>query len=109
MLKIFNAINAGAGLGLATALTTAVSVTISLDNKSIYSVAERPYDHIKRETFQTRAPASLQHSLHTSTETVLCSVFYCMHKDTGAHCSLSHFISKREINYVHAMSWSVMS
>ncbi len=40
-LKIFYAINAGAGLGLATALTTAVSVTISLDKKCIYSVAER--------------------------------------------------------------------
>ncbi len=41
---------------MATALTTAVSVTISLDKKCIYSVAERPYDHIKRETFQTCAP-----------------------------------------------------
>ncbi len=52
--------NAGTGLGLATPLTTAVSDTFSLDKKCIYSVAERPYDHIKRETFQTRAPASLQ-------------------------------------------------
>ncbi len=59
VLKIFYAINAGAGLGLATALTTAVSVTISLDKKCIYSVAERLYDRIKRETFQTRAPLHL--------------------------------------------------
>ncbi len=58
--KIFYAINAGAGLGLAIALTTTASVTISLDKKCIYSVAERPSDHIKRETFQTCAPASLQ-------------------------------------------------
>ncbi len=54
-LKIFNAINAEAELGLATALTT-VSVTFSLDKKRIYSVAERLYEHIKWETFQTRTP-----------------------------------------------------
>ncbi len=78
-LKIFYAINAGAGLGLATPLTTAVSVTISLDKKCIYSVAERLYDHIKRETFQMHAPAS--QTSQTSAQTVLCSVFYCTHKD----------------------------
>ncbi len=50
-LKIFNAINAGAGLRLATSFTTAVSVTFSLDKKCIYSVVERIYDHIKPETF----------------------------------------------------------
>ncbi len=40
--------------------TTAVSVIISLDKKCIYSFAECLYDHIKRETFQMRTPASLQ-------------------------------------------------
>ncbi len=40
LTKIFNAINTGAELGLATPLTTAVSVTFSLEKKWIYSVAE---------------------------------------------------------------------
>ncbi len=48
-LKIFNTINAGAELGLATPFNTAVSVTFSLDKKFIYSVPECIYDHIKRE------------------------------------------------------------
>ncbi len=56
------------GLGLATALTTAVSVTLSLENKCIYSVAERLYDHIKRERSNfTSEPGTSQ----TSVETVL--------------------------------------
>ncbi len=54
--KIFYKINAGAGLGLATPLTTAVSVIFSLDNECIYSVAEHLSDHIKPEMYQTRAP-----------------------------------------------------
>ncbi len=58
-LKIFNAINAGAGLGLATPLTTAVFVTISLKKKCIYSVAERLYEQIKQEMFQMHAPLHL--------------------------------------------------
>ncbi len=52
VLKIFNAINAGAELGLATPLTTAISVTFPLDEKCIYSVAELLYKHIKPETIQ---------------------------------------------------------
>ncbi len=59
-LKIFNTINAGAELGLATPLTTAVSDTFSLDKKCIYSVAECLYEHIKWKTFQTHAPTSPQ-------------------------------------------------
>ncbi len=52
-LKIFNAINAGAGLGLATPFTTAASVFF-LEKDCVYLDAERLYDHIKRETFQMR-------------------------------------------------------
>ncbi len=55
-LKIFNA---GAGLGLATPLTTAVFVTISLKKKCIYSVAERLYEQINREMFQMHAQLHL--------------------------------------------------
>ncbi len=47
-VKIFNAINAGTGLGLATPLTT------------VYSDAERLYEPIKWDTFQMRTPTSLQ-------------------------------------------------
>ncbi len=54
-LKIFYAINAGAGLGLATPFTTAASVSFFLEKDCVYLDAERLYDHIKRETFQTRA------------------------------------------------------
>ncbi len=50
-LKIFNA---GAGLGLATPFTTAAS-PFFLEKDCVYLDAERLYDHIKRETFQTRA------------------------------------------------------
>ncbi len=53
-LKIFNAVNAGAGLGLATPFTTAASVSFFL-KRIVYVDADRLYDHIKRETFQTRA------------------------------------------------------
>ncbi len=44
---------------LDTPLTTAVSVTFSLDKKCIYSVAERIYDHIQRETLPMRASLCL--------------------------------------------------
>ncbi len=56
-LKIFNAINAGAGLGLATPFTTAASLFF-LEKDCVYLDAERLYDHIKWETFQTRALTS---------------------------------------------------
>ncbi len=46
--QIFNAINAGAELVLATPLTTAASVSLSLDKNCIYLVVERLYDNIKR-------------------------------------------------------------
>ncbi len=45
-LQIFNAIIAWVELVLAAPLTTAVSVTFSLDKKCIYSVAEHLYDHL---------------------------------------------------------------
>ncbi len=57
-LKIFNAINAGAGLGLATTFTTAASCLFFIEKDCIYLDAERLYDHIKRETFQTHALTS---------------------------------------------------
>ncbi len=53
-LKIFNAINAGAGLGLATPLSTAASISFFLEKDWVYLDAERLYDHIKREKFQMR-------------------------------------------------------
>ncbi len=56
VLKIFNA---GAGLGLATPLTTAACVSFFLDK----NCAEDLYDHIKQDTFQMRTPASLQHQM----------------------------------------------
>ncbi len=59
----------GRSLGLATQLITANSVSFFLDKKCIYSVAERIYEHIKQDTFQTRAAASFQRQV----ETVLCS------------------------------------
>ncbi len=54
-LKIFNAINAGAGLGLATPFTTAASVSFFREKDCVYLDAESLYDHIKRETFQMHA------------------------------------------------------
>ncbi len=50
----------GRSLGLATPLITAVSICFFLEKKCIYSVAERLYNHINQETFQTHAPASFQ-------------------------------------------------
>ncbi len=50
-LKIFNAVNTGAGLRLATPLTTAASVSFSEKNH-VYLNAEHLCDHIKWETFQ---------------------------------------------------------
>ncbi len=88
----FNALplTQGRSLGLATPFITTVSVFF-LDKKCIYSVAEHLYDHINAETFQTRTPASLQRQARGNRR---------------AH-SLYQFISLHEINYVHAMSWSV--
>ncbi len=59
-LKIFNAVNAGVELRLATPLTTAASLFF-LEKNCIYLDAELFYDHIKQETFQMHAPTSLQH------------------------------------------------
>ncbi len=57
-IKIFNAINAGAGLGLATPFTTAASVSSFLEKDCVYLDAEHLYDHIKWETFQMCALTS---------------------------------------------------
>ncbi len=59
-LNIFNAINFGAGLGLATLFTTAASVSFFLENDCVYLDAERLHDHIKRETFQIDASNTAQ-------------------------------------------------
>ncbi len=56
-LKIFNAFNTGAEQGLATPVTTAASV--SFDKNCVYLDAERLYEHIKQETFQTCTPLPL--------------------------------------------------
>ncbi len=50
-LKIFNVVNAGAELGLATPLTTATSVSYSFDENYVYLNAERLYEPIKMEDF----------------------------------------------------------
>ncbi len=60
VLTIFNAVNRGAELGLASPLTTAASVSFFLDKNCIYLDAERLYVHIKQETFQMHAPTSPQ-------------------------------------------------
>ncbi len=54
MLQIFKAINAGAGLGLATPFTTAACLFF-LENDCVYLDAECLYDHINWEKFQTCA------------------------------------------------------
>ncbi len=61
-LKIFNAVNAGAGLGLATPFTTAASVSFSWKGLCLFR-CRTSFDHIniKRETFQTRALMSPLH------------------------------------------------
>ncbi len=63
MKLCFNAINAGAGLGLDTPFTTAASVSLFLEKDCVYLDPERIYDHIKRETLQSQ----------TSVEKILCS------------------------------------
>ncbi len=57
-------------------------LSLSLGKKCFYSVAERLYEHINPETFQTNT---------------------CMH-GAGARSTLCSFILDCEINYVHAMS-----
>ncbi len=47
--------NAGAGLGLATPLTTACFCLFFLDKNCLFRRTERLYDHIKRDTFQMRS------------------------------------------------------
>ncbi len=58
MLKIFNAINAGAGLDLATPFTNCCLRLFFLEKDCIYLDAEHLYDHIKWEMFQSRALTS---------------------------------------------------
>ncbi len=58
MLKIFNAINAGAGLDLAIPFTNCCICLFFLEKDCVYLDAERLYDHIKWETFQPRALTS---------------------------------------------------
>lgn len=72
MLSIFNAVNAGVGLG----------------KKCIYLVAEHLYVHIKQETFYMRAPTSHQrHASQTSTEkpTVLVTHALQLHTQRCQH------------------------
>ncbi len=58
VLNIFDAVNTGAELRLATPLTNAASVFF-LDKDCVYLDVERLYDHIKQETFQTCTPLHL--------------------------------------------------
>ncbi len=110
-LNYLTLLTQGRGLGLATPLITANSVTFFLDKKCIYSVTERLYEHIKQETFQTCAPASLQHQARVKRARKLYCARSACSSIHGQRCrrthSLYHFISNRERNYEHAMSWSV--
>ncbi len=61
-IKIFNTINAGAGLGLATSFKTA---------KELRSDAERLYEHLKRDTSEARSNFTSAPGVNqTSTETL---------------------------------------
>ncbi len=102
-------INAGGSQGWPP-LTTATSVSFFLtrsafiQTQNIFTTTLHQTGDVSdaRSNF-TSAPGASQ----TSTETVLCSqrmLFNCTHKGAGARCSLYHFISKHEWNYVHAMS-----
>ncbi len=53
MIKWFNAVNAGAELGLATPTNSCYFCLFFLDKECIYSVVASLYDHIKLEMFQT--------------------------------------------------------
>ncbi len=107
MFNLFNAVNAGAGLGLATPLTAVTSVALL---ECIYSVAECLYDHIKLEMFQTHVThfhlTSAPGARHTNKQTtVLCSLRV---QDAPAR-AVAFIISYQSVkNYEHAMSWSDM-
>ncbi len=62
VLKIFNAGNAGMGLGLATPLNCCFCLFFFLENNCVYLDAERLYEHIKQATFQMRTPLRLSDS-----------------------------------------------
>ncbi len=94
--KLFNAINTGAEPRVGHPTYNCCFCLFFIDKKCIYSVAERLYDHINPETFQTRAPASLQWQARVKRAW----------KPMRAN-GLYQFLSKREINYEHAMLWSV--
>ncbi len=69
-LKLFNAVNAGAEPRVGHPTHNCYFCLFFLDKKCIYSVAERLYENIKRETFQTRSSVtSAAGARRTSAET----------------------------------------
>ncbi len=106
VLKIY-AVNAGMGLGLATPLITAVSVTFLLTRSAFIQSQNVFVTTDTRSSFTSSARR--ESSEHRNGTGLGVRALLLQHKDAGARCSLYHYIPKHKINYVHAKSWSVKS